>query len=103
MQSTKHPHSLPFLVDNDCALGLAVNAYLDEIASHPNPPSPETKKNVKVRGAQELFIYSKDYAGDIDRAFYLWDAVYKGIQVAGDMFPERQVFDEANTWLAGLR
>lgn len=58
---------------------------------------------MKTRGTQELFVYSKDYPGDIDRAFALWDAVYKGIQVAGDMFPERQVFDEANAWLADLR
>jgi hypothetical protein len=76
---------------------------LDEVASSPNPTSEETKQAVKTRGQEQLFLYSSDYAGDIDKAFGLWDAVYKGLQVAGDLFKDRKLFDDADKWLADLR
>ncbi|KAF2396824.1 hypothetical protein EJ06DRAFT_533556 [Trichodelitschia bisporula] len=94
---------LPFLLHNDCGLGLAVNSYLDEVSNAADPSAPETKKAAKTKGSQVLFLYSLDYAVDIDKAFALWDAVYKGLKTAGDMFPHQTVFDDANEFLSKMR
>jgi len=50
-----------------------------------------------------LFEFASDYAGDLDKAFALWDAVYAGIIEAGDLVKERAIFDEADAWLEDLR
>jgi hypothetical protein len=69
----------------------------------PEPTSAETKKKFKNKAPKELFEFASDYAGDLDKAFALWDAVYAGIIEAGDLVKERAIFDEADAWLEDLR
>ena len=69
----------------------------------PNPTAAETKANFKRKAPKELFEFASDYAGDLDKAFALWDAVYAGVVEAGDLVKERAVFDEADAWLKDLR
>jgi hypothetical protein len=97
--------SLPFLINNDCALGIAVSCYLVDVASTSTPgkpASPEAKLKVKAHW-QNVLQYSINYGDEVDQAFKFWDAVYKGIQVAGDEFKERKLFDETDAWLSELR
>jgi len=58
--------------------------YLDELPnSHPtDPTSAEAREDVKRKGPKEWFPYALDFAGDLERAFTLWDALYMGLKVA---------------------
>jgi hypothetical protein len=97
--------SLPFLINNDCALGIAVSCYLVDVASASSPGKPATpdaKKKVKAHW-QGILQYSMNFGQEVDQAFQFWDAVYKGMKVAGDQFEERKLFDEVDAWLAELR
>lgn len=67
--------SLPFLLDVDCALGVAVKSYLDDLADSQDPTSPETRQHVKTKGVGPWFPHAVDFEGDLERAFSLWDAV----------------------------
>ncbi|KAJ9352489.1 hypothetical protein DTO280E4_7828 [Paecilomyces variotii] len=90
---------LPFIDDNDCGLGIAVRTYLDDLPHHPEPTSPEARAEVKAKG-KEWFQHSDSFTGNLDAAFKLFSAVYKGTQNAGKEFKEKKFWEDANKWLA---
>ena len=94
---------LPFVLQNTCALALAVNTYLDDVATGDTPSTAESKAASKTRLQQDVFIYAEAYEDDLKKAFQLWDAVYAGVKAAGDLFKERRLFDETDKWLAAVR
>lgn len=94
---------LPFVLQNTCALALAVNTYLDDVATGDVPSSVEAKAASKKRLQKDVFIYAENYEGDLKKAFQLWDAVYAGIKAAGDLFKDRKLFDETDKWLVEVR
>jgi hypothetical protein len=67
--------SLPFLSDVDCALGIAVKSYLDELSAQSEPTAEASREAVKTKGANEWFPHATDFQGDLQRAFALWDSV----------------------------
>ncbi|KAJ5973444.1 hypothetical protein N7481_010654 [Penicillium waksmanii] len=93
---------LPFIDDNDCGLGIAVRTYLDDLPLQPNPTSPEARAEVKSKG-KEWFQHSESFTGNLDLAFKLWDAVYKGTQNAGKEVKDVKLWSDANTWLSERR
>ncbi|KAH8425315.1 MKT1 family protein [Aspergillus melleus] len=93
---------LPFINDNDCGLGIAVRTYLDDLPLQNNPTSPEARAEVKSKG-KDWFQHCDSFVGNLDRAFKLWDAVYKGTQNAGKDFKDGQMFVTANQWLSERR
>jgi hypothetical protein len=52
-----------------------MKSYLDELAMNPDPTSEETKSQAKAKGPGEWFPHSVDFAGDLQIAWKLWDAV----------------------------
>jgi hypothetical protein len=66
---------LPFIDDHDCALGIAVKSYLDELASHSDPTNVHTRERAKAKAPAEWFLHSVDVIADLNKAFRLWDAV----------------------------
>lgn len=66
---------LPFIDDNDCALGIAAKSYLDELAARVDSTSDAAKKEVKKKGSEEWIPNSVDFTADLESAFRLWDAV----------------------------
>ncbi|GAB1214480.1 hypothetical protein ATERTT37_003643 [Aspergillus terreus] len=93
---------LPFIDDNDCGLGIAVRTYLDDLPLQADPLSAEARAEVKSKG-KEWFQHSDSFTGNLDMAFKLWDAVYKGTQHAGKEFKDSKTFEAANAWLADRR
>lgn len=93
---------LPFIDDNDCGLAIAVRTYLDDLPHHPEPTSQEARAEVKAKG-KEWFQHSDSFSGNLDMAFRLWDAVYKGTQNAGKEFKDAKLWEDANKWLAERR
>lgn len=77
---------------------------MELIGSESNTINPASKAQAKD-SARKMFSFATDFAGDLEKAFNLWDAVYAGIKEAGNLIgsDDRQVFDEANKWLADLR
>ncbi|KAI9860754.1 MAG: hypothetical protein M1813_005677 [Trichoglossum hirsutum] len=94
---------LPFLDDNDCGLGIAMKSYLDELAMNPDPTSEETKSQAKAKGPGEWFPHSVDFAGDLQIAWKLWDAIVGAVRVAGKDVKEGEKWAEADSWLAKRR
>ncbi|KAI9820999.1 MAG: hypothetical protein M1826_000778 [Phylliscum demangeonii] len=94
---------LPFIDDNDCGLGIAVKSYLDELAAYPDPTSAEAKDTAQAKGATEWFAHSIDMRGDLEIAFRLWDAVYKGVQAAGKEVKSGDRWAEVDEWLRARR
>ncbi|KAL2838726.1 hypothetical protein BJY01DRAFT_33284 [Aspergillus pseudoustus] len=90
--------SLPFIDDNDCGLGIAVRTYLDDLPLQEDATSPDARQEVKAKG-KEWFQHSDSFTGNLDRAFKLWDAVYKGSQNAGKEFKDGKTWADANKWL----
>jgi hypothetical protein len=90
-------------MQNTCALGIAVNTYLDAMVVEETQPVEESKSQVKQRIQKDIFIYAEDYAADIDKAFQLWDAVYAGVKASGNQIKDRKSFEEANDWLSFIR
>jgi Temperature dependent protein affecting M2 dsRNA replication len=66
---------LPFLLDHGCAMGLAMNIYLNKVVEQPDPKSDEAHQAAKENGQKSVFEHCVDFAGDIDKAMGLWDAV----------------------------
>ncbi|RHZ52224.1 MKT1 family protein [Aspergillus thermomutatus] len=93
---------LPFIDDNDCGLGIAVRTYLDDLPLQADPTSPEARVEVKSKG-KEWFQHSDSFTSNLEKAFKLWDAVYKGTQNTGKEFKDVQLWKEANEWLSGRR
>ncbi|KAH8725801.1 temperature dependent protein affecting M2 dsRNA replication-domain-containing protein [Phaeosphaeriaceae sp. PMI808] len=97
---------LPFLIPNNCALSIAVKSYLDELVSNDaDPTSPQTKARVLETASTRYFPQSLDFSGDLKTAFELWDAVYEGVQSAGNAVTEanKKSWTETNEWLAARR
>lgn len=93
---------LPFIDDNDCGLGIAVRTYLDDLPLQANPTSPEARAEVKSKG-KEWFQHSESFTNNLDLAFKLWDAVYKGTQNAGKEVKDSKLWSDANKWLSERR
>ena len=68
-------HRLPFFSDVDCALGIAVKSYLDELSSSEDATSAQTREQIKTDNMSVWFPHAVDFSGDLQRAFKLWDAV----------------------------
>ena len=66
---------MPLLKDVDCALGIAVKSYLDELSAQSEPTSAAARESVVEKGAAEWFPHATDLAGDLKKAFALWDSV----------------------------
>ncbi|KAJ5653987.1 XPG N-terminal [Penicillium lividum] len=99
---TEMAMKLPFIDDNDCGLGIAVRTYLDDLPLQADPTSPEARAEVKSKG-KEWFQHSESFTGNLDQAFKLWDAVYKGTQTAGNELKDTKLWDNANKWLSDRR
>lgn len=67
--------SLPFLRDTDCALGIAVKSYLDELAAISGTITSAAKQNVIGKGAKQWMPHTEGYGENLQYAFELWDAV----------------------------
>ncbi|KAJ5098491.1 hypothetical protein N7532_005492 [Penicillium argentinense] len=93
---------LPFIDDNDCGLGIAVRTYLDDLPLQTNPTSPEARAEVKAKG-KEWFQHSESFNGNLDLAFKLWDAIYKGTQSGGKEVKDAKLWSDANKWLSERR
>ncbi|OQE27803.1 hypothetical protein PENSTE_c004G02699 [Penicillium steckii] len=93
---------LPFIDDNDCGLGIAVRTYLDDLPLQANPTSPEARAEVKSKG-KDWFQHSESFTNNLDLAFKLWDAVYKGTQNAGKEVKDAKLWSDANKWLSERR
>jgi hypothetical protein len=80
---------LPLLLPGDASLGIAMKEYLDhkDLAGVPDEEvTEEAKKRTKQiaggRGEECWFRSAVDFGGDLERAWGLWDAVYKGVKKA---------------------
>ncbi|KAG9961067.1 PIN domain-like protein, partial [Aureobasidium melanogenum] len=96
-------YSLPFLNDVDCALGIAVKSYLDELSAQSEPTSEASRQAVKTKGANEWFPHATDFQGDLQRAFALWDSVYAAVASAPETLvaaKDKKVWEEADAWLS---
>lgn len=85
---------LPFLLPYDCALGIAMKHYLDELPSFDDPTSEEAKNAVFEKGSKEWLQYSTAFKEDIQGAFGLWDAVSAGVKQALEL----NLIEERNRW-----
>ncbi|KAL1953984.1 hypothetical protein VTO42DRAFT_1870 [Malbranchea cinnamomea] len=94
--------SLPFIDDHDCGLGIAVRTYLDDLPQQSEPTSPAVRAEVKAKG-KEWFQHSIDFAGNLDMAFRLWDAVYRVSQTVGKEIKDAKFWQDANAWLRERR
>jgi len=83
--------------------------YLDELPNaHPSDPtSAEAKENVKKKGPKEWFPYALDFAGDLERAFKLWDALFAGLKIAEKQGlstgKSKEEWEGVNEWVQGRR
>ena len=65
---------------SDCALGIAMKHYLDELNGHDEPTSAKTKEDIREKGPAEWFPHAIGFFEDIERGFRLWDAVMAGVR-----------------------
>jgi hypothetical protein len=79
-----------------------VRTYLDDLPLQADPTSPEARLEVKSKG-KEWFQHSDSFTSNLEKAFKLWDAVYRGTQNASKEFKDVQLWKEANEWLSGRR
>ncbi|KAL4796003.1 hypothetical protein BDV19DRAFT_155589 [Aspergillus venezuelensis] len=66
------------------------------------PTSQEARDEVKTKG-KDWFQHSDSFTGNLEIAFKLWDAVYKGSQSAGKEFKDGKLWADANKWLSERR
>ncbi|KAA6408456.1 MAG: hypothetical protein FRX48_07538 [Lasallia pustulata] len=92
---------LPFYDENSYALGVVVKTYLDELFTRDDPTSETTRAEMKAKGPE--WCQYCDFAGSLDDAFDLWDAVYKGVKTAGAEIKDQGMWDEVDRWLAARR
>jgi hypothetical protein len=64
---------LPFLLHNNCVLGLAAGAYFAQILPNLTPTS--VQKEAALEATAPTFEWAVDYKGDVKKGFKLWDAV----------------------------
>jgi hypothetical protein len=96
---------LPFLLPNNCALGIGVKSYLDELTNDPDPTSSESKARVIETVSTRYFPQSIDFDRDLRTAFSLWDAIYAGVRVSGNNVStaNKKLWTETNDWLRDRR
>ncbi|KAI5283113.1 hypothetical protein KEM54_002386 [Ascosphaera aggregata] len=100
--------ALPFINDNDCALGLAVRTYLEtlHLTNYEGPTKEHVRNDVKTKGA-DWFHYIDSFPGNLETGFRIWDAVYEGVKSAGRQQcvkqEEMKIWDEAGEWLKWRR
>ncbi|KAL9087823.1 MAG: hypothetical protein Q9159_003419 [Coniocarpon cinnabarinum] len=76
---------LPFLLPMDCALGIAMKHYLDDVnaaAASNGGVTPEIRDEVKAKVPRELILHAVSFDADLEATFQLWDAIYAGVKVA---------------------
>lgn len=96
---------MPFLLPNNCALGIGVKSYLDELTHDSDPTSTESKARVIDTVSTRYFPQSIDFNHDLRTAFALWDAVYAGVKASGsNISPQNKtLWTETNDWLRERR
>lgn len=103
----KPAFSLPFLRDADCALGIAVKHYLDELSAQSDqPPSAASRDAVKDKGAKSWFPHAEGFEASLNDAFCLWDAVYAAVKNAPEEVATKtmkQEWAEVDKWLEARR
>lgn len=100
-----HPHRLPFLLPNNCALGIGVKSYLDELTNDSDPTSADSKARVIDTVSTRYFPQSIDFQYDLRSAFALWDAVFAGVKASGTKISQQNktLWTETNDWLRERR
>ncbi|KAI9733347.1 MAG: hypothetical protein M1834_003431 [Cirrosporium novae-zelandiae] len=93
---------LPFLDENNCLMGIAVRAYLDDLAGSETPTLPASKQ-VSIGKCKEWFQFANDISSSLNTAFRLWDAVCKSCETIGNESKEEGEWTQANKWLANRR
>jgi hypothetical protein len=70
---------LPFLTNHDCALGVAIKSYLEQLLRREqngdDVQNDDVKSSTKAMAKQAWFPQTIDLERDIASAFHLWDAV----------------------------
>lgn len=96
---------LPFLLPNNCALGIGVKSYLDELTNDADPTSADSKSRVVETVSTRYFPQSIDFPSDLRTAFALWDAVYAGVKASGTKVSQQNktMWNETNDWLQQRR
>lgn len=96
---------LPFLLPNNCALGIGVKSYLDELTNDSDPTSSESKARVIETVSTRYFPQSIDFKHDLRTAFDLWDAVFAGVKASGTKISQQNktLWTETNEWLQARR
>ncbi|GAM90607.1 hypothetical protein ANO11243_086520 [Dothideomycetidae sp. 11243] len=72
--------SLPFIRDVDCALGIAVKHYLDELSAQQDPTSPQSRQAIRDKGRSSWFPHALDFSASLEYAFNLWDALFAAVK-----------------------
>ncbi|KAH6642344.1 temperature dependent protein affecting M2 dsRNA replication-domain-containing protein [Boeremia exigua] len=95
----------PFLLPNNCALGIGVKSYLDELTNDSDPTSAESKARVIDTVSTRYFPQSIDFQHDLRTAFALWDAVFAGVKASGTKISQQNktLWTETNDWLRQRR
>ena len=96
---------LPFLLPNNCALGIGVKSYLDELTNDSDPTSDNSKTRVIDTVSTRYFPQSIDFPNDLGTAFALWDAVFAGVKASGTKISpqNKRLWIETNDWLRERR
>lgn len=96
---------LPFLLPNNCALGIGVKSYLDELTNDPDPTSAESKARVIETVSTRYFPQSINFDHDLRTAFALWDAIYAGVKASGSNISQQNktFWNDTNDWLRERR
>lgn len=96
---------LPFHLPNNCALGIGVKSYFDELTNDPEPTSKESKERVIETVSTRYFPQSEAFEHDLRTAFSLWDAVFAGVKGSGNKISQQNktLWTETNDWLQERR
>lgn len=101
-----NPNRLPFLLQSNCALSIAVKTYLDEIVNNAEAHGNEARDLVREGTIHKYFPQSVDVLGDLNTGFEFWDAVYQGVKSGGSgtiKEADKKYWGEANEWLKEKR
>ena len=106
----------PLLHDGDCALGVAMRTYLDEISADLHETATPTerakvkervKEDMLTKGAAQWFQHAVNFREDLQRGFDLWDAVCEGARMAGELGLIKrggvQEWEALDAWVAERR
>jgi len=66
---------LGYAEDINAGLGIAVKTYFDELATHTNPTSTDTRLTTQYQSLPNMLSQAENMVGDLDKIFRLWDAV----------------------------